>query len=188
MKKQLRKQFSLSRDSLTHKEALIYSQQMTQSLMGMPEIQSAKIIASFVSFKSEIQMNSFNQWVIDHKKTLLLPKVDYSHQQIRFFEVTAMETLKRGHYGILEPDEILCKPYDPQKIDVIISPGLAFDKHGYRLGYGGGYYDRLFNTPSVQAVRIGVGYDLQYTDILPHEAFDLPVHYFVSETKIRSFK
>lgn len=188
MKKQLRTQFGKLRNSISAQDAKTFSQQMTHALKNLSDIQHADVIASFVSFKSEIDTTAFNQWVIDANKILLLPKVDHSKNEIRFLQVTSLESLKQGAYGILEPDEILCKPYDPKHIEVVITPGLAFDVLGYRLGYGGGYYDRLFNLSTVKAMRIGVGYDLQFTDALPHEVFDLPVHYFVSEAQIKTFK
>lgn len=188
MKKQLRTQFGKLRNALSPQEAKAFSQQMTNALKTLSDVQHAHVIASFVSFKSEIDTTAFNQWVIDANKVLLLPKVDHSKNEIRFLQVTSLESLKQGAYGILEPDEILCKPYDPKHIEVVITPGLAFDALGYRLGYGGGYYDRLFHSNSVKALRIGVGYDLQFTETLPHETFDLPVHFFVSESQVRNYQ
>jgi 5-formyltetrahydrofolate cyclo-ligase len=88
---------------------------------------------------------------------------------------------RHGAYQINEPiGTELCIP------DIIITPLLAVDRQGYRLGYGKGYYDRYF-AAHPHAMRIGLGFELQYCDTLPHERHDIPLHHWIHEKGITSF-
>lgn len=89
--------------------------------------------------------------------------------------------LKRGAYGIPEPVSGADEP-----AEICVTPLLAVDKDGYRLGYGGGYYDRYFAShPNV--LRVGICYAGQAVETLPHGEFDLPVHAIVTEEGVRRF-
>jgi 5-formyltetrahydrofolate cyclo-ligase len=78
--------------------------------------------------------------------------------------------LKQDDFGIWVPENPEFTA--PEAIDVLLVPGLAFDKQGYRLGFGGGYYDRYLNRVRTNAFTIGIGFDCQLTEALPREAFD----------------
>ena len=70
---------------------------------------------------------------------------------------------------------------DPEKIDVVVSPGLAFDRRGHRLGYGGGYYDRYLARLHAHASRVGIGFAVQLLDEVPAEETDQPVDVVVTD-------
>lgn len=91
-----------------------------------------------------------------------------------------MDDLKKGAYGILEPSVV--KTADEKDIDVILVPGLAFDRHGGRMGFGKGYYDRLLETSI--AVKIGLCYDFQLFDTIPTESHDVPMDFIITEKEI----
>ena len=92
-----------------------------------------------------------------------------------FSEWCGEAELVQGQYGIMQP-----KQFSHLTPQVIITPLLAIDETGVRLGYGGGYYDRYF-AAHPQAIRIGIGFIAQLTHELPHEWYDLSLHYFISE-------
>lgn len=187
MKKNLRKQYTETRNAISQTDKIQWSQLLTETLTQLDAIKNAHVVASFVSFRSEISTLEINQWLLNQNKTLLLPKVDSATNTLKFYEVYSLNTLKKGAFGILEPDEILCKAVPIENIEVILTPGLAFDQEGYRLGYGGGFYDKVFSATESRTKRIGIGFSCQSVQLLPHERFDLPVHYFVSEKGVQTF-
>jgi len=88
--------------------------------------------------------------------------------------------------GILEPDPEKCLLGDIHLISLVLTPGVVFSKDGYRIGYGGGYYDTFFTTISEDVARVGLAFDLQLVEIadMPRESHDLPVHRIITESHI----
>ena len=86
-----------------------------------------------------------------------------------------------GRFGILEPIELAKITY--KSIDMVLVPGVIFDKNGYRLGYGLGYYDRFLNKLP-KAVKVGLCFDFQVMDKVPREEHDIPVDYIVTDKEI----
>ena len=94
-----------------------------------------------------------------------------------------------GYKGIPEPDPKLAhaRSIPATQLEVVIVPGAVFDRRGYRLGYGGGYYDRFLALEAPQALRIGLCFDLQLVDQLPEEAHDVPMDWLVTEQESLSW-
>lgn len=124
-----------------------FSGQIHKRLQSFPGYQQAEVVFSYASFGSEVDTWGINQTVLDDGKRLYLPKTDVSHQKMEFYPVTSLQELVPGYQGILEPvdacfrtgREILRK----NSRLLLLLPGLAFDRAGNRLGYGGGFYDRF---------------------------------------------
>lgn len=111
-------------------------------------------------------------------KTLLLPKItDSAHGVMRFLPCRSPEELRPGPMGIMEPDAPDDADYVP---DLIIVPGLAFDMRGWRLGYGGGYYDRFIGAHG-QIPLIGLCFGFQIVREVPHDIWDRPLYGLCSE-------
>ena len=96
-----------------------------------------KIIASFLSIKSEISTNELNQYLLSLEKILCLPVIENNKEILIFKKYCIGDELKKGKFGVMEP--VNSQTYFP---DIIFVPCLAFDENGFRLGYGGGYYDK----------------------------------------------
>ncbi|MBX5437495.1 MAG: 5-formyltetrahydrofolate cyclo-ligase [Alicyclobacillaceae bacterium] len=117
-----------------------------------------------------------------------LPCTRPAARELWFAEVGPATCLAPGPYGIPEP--VADSPTAPaaavarRELAVVVVPGLAFTRSGVRLGYGGGYYDRLFADESVTAVRIGVAYDRQVLDNLPADPHDARLHLLVTEAGV----
>ena len=94
--------------------------------------------------------------------------------------INSMDDMKKGAYGILEPKTV--RKADENNIDVILVPGLAFDRNGGRMGFGKGYYDRLLE--SSKAVKIGLCYDFQILEKIPTESHDVPMNFVITEKEI----
>lgn len=101
--------------------------------------------------------------------------------EMDFFEFQTIQDLSPGRFGILEPDRQACPQRSPEDIDAVLVPALAFDRDGFRLGFGGGYYDRLLSRLDQDVPTIGLGFDLQLVDALPRETHDQPVRVICTE-------
>nr|WP_251129076.1 MULTISPECIES: 5-formyltetrahydrofolate cyclo-ligase [unclassified Exiguobacterium] len=106
-------------------------------------------------------------------KSVFVPKV--TKQGLTFHEIHSFEDLEPGVMGILEPTTAATT----RTIDVCIVPGRVFDRSGYRIGWGGGYYDRFLAT--YEGVTISLAYDVQLLDDIPVEPHDIPVDFIVTE-------
>jgi len=92
-----------------------------------------------------------------------------------------IEELEIGTYQLLEPIVDKKMPFPISNIEVVLIPGVAFDRNGYRLGYGGGYYDRFFANCLTPMYKIGIAYDIQIIDHLPVLKHDYPVDEIITE-------
>ena len=107
------------------------------------------------------------------------------HEKEGKLEICEIENLEKkfvlNSLGIPEPYGINVKTVSPGKIDAVVTPGLAFDSSGCRIGFGGGYYDKLFLELSDKSLRIGVAYDFQRVESLYQDFWDKKVHKVITE-------
>ena len=97
-------------------------------------------------------------------------------------EITDMDQeFELGSYDIREPSRKNSKVVSPANVDAVIAPGLAFDRSGARIGYGGGYFDWLFKQLPEGALRLGVAYDFQVVDSIPQDSWDEKVQTIITE-------
>lgn len=129
-------------------------------------------ILSYVPINHEFSISELNLHLANEKR-LLLPKVEGS--ELRIFAVKDLsQELKRSSFGILEPISARCQEVSFKEIEVVLIPGLAFDKEGYRLGYGKGFYDQFLSQFPNKPDTIGIGFKEQMqTELLPKETFDI---------------
>ncbi|HLR54621.1 MAG TPA: 5-formyltetrahydrofolate cyclo-ligase [Pseudogracilibacillus sp.] len=112
-------------------------------------------------------------------KNIALPKTNPASKRLDFYIIRDFSQLKSGYAGIWEPDILQCKLLDKSDIDLIIVPGVVFNKAGYRIGFGGGYYDRFL--ASFQGETAALVSTLQFISNLPVEAHDVPVHTLITD-------
>ncbi|PTN35995.1 5-formyltetrahydrofolate cyclo-ligase [Desulfonatronum sp. SC1] len=101
--------------------------------------------------------------------------------EMDFLEFQSADELVPGRYDILEPDRQICRLCAPRDADAVLVPALAFDRDGYRLGFGGGYYDRLLSRLDPHILAIGLTFHDTLLDRLPREAHDQPVRVVCTE-------
>ena len=143
----------------------------------LPQFQNAGTVLLYWSMEDEVQTHEFvNRWY--QKKTLLLPCVDGDDLILR--QYTGPECMKAGEqFGIGEPTGP--EYTDLGQIEMIIVPGVAFDRKNNRMGRGRGFYDRLLkSTPN--AYKVGVAFDFQLVDEVPVESFDVPMDKVIIES------
>jgi 5-formyltetrahydrofolate cyclo-ligase len=183
-KKQLRQQVITARNALEVDQRITWSRQIQQKLLSMPSFKFARAIAGFVDFRNEVYMRPILQAVLNANIALMLPRISPDGSQMTFYQVNDLTHFTTSPLGIREPDPERCALADPNQLSLVLTPGVAFTKDGYRLGYGGGYYDRFFETISADVQRIGLAFELQIVPKVPHEAHDVRVHCVVTESAI----
>ena len=144
---------------------------------------NSRIVASFISIKSEISTKFINNFIEKSGKVLCLPIIEkLDSNKLNFKEFKEGDVLLEGKFGVKEPQGE--KKYLP---DILFIPCLAFDKFGYRLGYGGGYYDKTisyFKLRNHSFTSIGLAYDDQKIENVPHDKFDQKLNYILTEKRL----
>lgn len=169
MKKSLRKQVLQGLKSLSKEEKQSMNDWLTEQLLLHPFYKEAKTIATYLSFPHEFQTARLIEQAQKDEKTILIPKT-YPHGKMDFV-LYEPEKLERNSFGLLEPQGKTIV-FEPSQIDLIHVPGLAFNPSGYRIGYGGGYYDRYLE--HFLGHTISTLYPCQIQDFHP-DTHDIPI-------------
>jgi len=135
------------------------------------------IVMVFLSFRSELPTLPILERLGEAGHSLAVPHLVGT--EIRPVGYLPGEPLASARWDIPEPSEL--RPVDPKQIDVVASPGLGFDRQGYRLGYGGGFYDRLFTRTRPDCLRVGIGFHVQLVEAVPHSSGDQPLDLVLTE-------
>jgi len=160
-----------------------------ENFLSLPEYREARRILFFASFRSEVNTIPLIRKALEDGKTVLLPKVNRRERKLEIYEIKSLEDLKKGYMGIPEPgipESLGGLPVSPLKCDIIVIPGAAFDPGGGRLGYGGGYYDRLLSQliGKKGPHLIALAYEIQIMEeALPMESHDIKVQKIVTEKR-----
>ena len=139
MKAELRKKILQEMKTLSQEQKQAMDQALTERFLNHPVYQEAKVIATYLSFPHEFQTQGLIDQALKGGKKVLIPKT-YPKGRMEFVVYHPQQLVKTS-FGLLEPQGDL-EVVEPYQIDLIHVPGLAFTTEGYRIGYGGGYYDR----------------------------------------------
>ena len=178
-KRTLRQQMLAIRRALSPDEWLLSSQRAQQNLIALGEYNRAECIALYAAAQNEIDTRLIVLGAFSAGKRVLYPAVCGHHMVLR--QVEALEQLSEGCFGILEP----CSTgvdHQADEADLIVVPGVAFDRSGHRIGYGKGFYDRFLQHPGRKAVLVGLCHDFQLIDgDLPVDRHDIRMDKIVTE-------
>ena len=169
MKSELRKQVLHEMKAIPRTQKVTLDLALTERLLQHPFYQEAKIIATYLSFSHEFQTQGLIEQALRDGKKVLIPKT-YPKGRMDFVVYHPQQLVKTS-FGLLEPQGDL-EVVDASQIDLIHVPGLAFTTEGYRIGYGGGYYDRYLKHFSGHTLSTVYHYQVQ--DFIP-ENHDIPV-------------
>ena len=186
LKKQQREKSTLIRKAISKKNTYRFNPINIDQLLKNKKLNNLKIISSFFSIKSEIPTTDLNEFLISKNKILLFPIVNPKSKILSFRQFKKNQNLVEGNYNIPEP------PLENEELipNLIFVPCLAFDIQGYRLGYGGGYYDRTFayfKNINHQFISVGFAYDDQKIDSVIRDQFDYKLNYVLTEKQLYSF-
>lgn len=157
------------------------SQTITQKLCALPAYRVANVVAAYASFGSELDTSEFLARVLRDGKQLLLPRINRTQRALELRQVIDPGAdLVSGVWGIPEPAE-RCPILSVTKVEFMLVPGVAFTTSGARLGYGGGFYDRMLASLDPRVVRIAAAFELQMVAHLPEGLHDQRVDQVVTE-------
>ncbi len=174
-KRDIRRELLNRRLSLPSERKEEYDSRIRDLLKSLPEYRRAKRILLYCSVKGEPDLTPLFVELIDEGRSLILPRV--KGESLELVEAREISCLKNGTFNIPEPDSGVIT--DPESVELAVVPGVVFDREGYRIGFGRGYYDRLLER--VRAPKVGVAYSFQVLDVVPRDSWDVPVDMVVTE-------
>ena len=178
----LRTQFREKRRALLPDLAGEKSLAITRKLLELKEYKDASSVLFYVSKAEEVDTHDVIKEALASGKKVYLPKIKGDFLMI--CPLLNYEDLQPGEFGILEPCEP-ASPTQPKDIDLIVIPGVAFDKKGNRLGFGKGHYDRLLK--ETRGFKVGLAFDEQLLDELPVEEHDVPLDLLLTDSHTLTF-
>ena len=182
-KNMVRKEVLHTRNNMSNelrklKDKLIYDLFINSDLY-----KKAKDIFIYVSFGSEVSTHEIINKALRDKKNIYVPKTDINKKEMIAVKIHSFTELNVDNYGILEPISV-----DKEKIasdfDIIVMPGVAFDKEGNRIGYGGGYYDKYLEKNIFKAKKIALAYEEQILEKIETDYHDIEVDFIINTEKI----
>ena len=155
---------------------------ISKRLQETPDFKHSKAVMFYVSLSSEVDtLPLLEKELHSKKRCVVVPWVDRRNETLISVEIHDWKKdLVRGAYGILEPRGDLVRSFDLNRLDLVLVPGLAFDREGHRLGRGKGYYDRFLKRLPRHVKRFGLAFDFQLFDAAPVGNLDVPVDRVIS--------
>ena len=173
------------RDALDPEERAAKSLLIKSNLFSLPEIMSASSLMFYVSFRSEVRTEPMIKHALSLGKQVIVPVTDMKNKRLLLSQLKDFdEDLAPGTWGILEPKPEKRRPVEYSNIDVVVAPGLAFSEKGWRIGYGGGFYDRLLRESKIKAYALAFEIQIISGDIPHNPERDVPVDYIVTEKRV----
>jgi 5-formyltetrahydrofolate cyclo-ligase len=182
-KEPLKKKILLLRRGMHPFDVLVKSWQAQENFLNSLFFSKSEVIGAYYPILNEVQTFRIIHECLLVKKTVCLPKL--LQGEIVFFSITTLNDLETGSFNIKEPS--LNKGNICEEIDTVITPGIVFDRRGYRIGYGKGYYDRyLKNFPKQNGSNaVGLGYEFQLaSEPIPYEPHDVKLNALITNKEV----
>ncbi len=182
-KPSLRRRILGRRDAMDPCIRTALSRAIVRDIIETSVYRRSDTVMAYASFGSELQTDEFMRHVLHQGKVLLLPRVNCQKGLVDVYRVRdPVRDLRVGTWGIREPRPDRCVRVDPHAIDFVLVPGLAFDARGGRLGYGGGFYDKLLaHGLSPCAWLVAGAFKSQMVEKVPVDGHDVPMDVVVTE-------
>lgn len=183
----LRKRIIALREQLSPDARTSHSAVITARLLQLPEYKHANVALGYMSFGAEFDSSTWVKQVLADGKRLALPKVNRQTGQLDLYWVKndLASQLAAGVWGIPEPIAERCERLNKlNEVEFALLPGVAFTRGGARLGYGGGFYDKLLCQIEHRPTLVAAAFGLQVVEDMPQEATDVRVEWVVTEQEI----
>ncbi len=181
----LRKRLLARRDRIAPAERARAAGRIHRRLLAIPEYRRAGWIGFYCAFRSEVETAALLRRALREGKRVAVPMTIWRGRSLVFSEVRDPERdLIPGTHGIPEPRPDALRPIAVEALDLLIVPGVGFDLSGLRLGYGMGFYDRLFHRLPGRVHRVALAFERQVVPVLPAGKRDLPVDVIVTEERV----
>ena len=180
LKPELRERTIRAREALTPEERTVKSRQICSSILHTLEYQESQTIMLYKSFRGEVLLTDMEAACAKDGKKIAYPVCTAGRKMM----AVSGENWKKGAFEIPEPDPETGEILSPKEIDLIICPCVAFDLKCYRLGMGGGYYDRFLSELGNEVKTWGVAFEVQKVEQIPIEPWDIPLRQVITESRI----
>ena len=188
-RRSLRRRIRAERRALTLPERAAAERAIAARIRSLDVFRRARRIAVFLAFDGEPSLRMLVDSALRAGKRVYAPII--TRKAMTFAELDLRARLGTNFFGILEPDR--AKPIDPRRLDLVLTPLVAFDDRGVRIGVGRGYYDRCFRFLRARSTwhrpkLLGVAFELQHVATIAPEPWDVPLWGAVTEVKMRRFR
>ena len=184
-KKSLRKKYKAIRGEMPENVKKSKDKAILERILSLPAYQSCKLLLTYVSTGIEVDTIGLIRRALADGKTVAVPKCDDDKGKMTFYEIRSFDDLEAGYFSVLEPVPEKCRKVKDFDGAFCVVPALAYDRDGYRLGYGKGYYDR-FLSAYPEIYKVGIEYCCCMETCLIHGKFDIPSDIVVTEKFIKN--
>jgi 5-formyltetrahydrofolate cyclo-ligase len=183
-KNDIRKNIKRIRDRLSDSFVRDNSKLISDKVFSLNAIKEASVVLTYYSINNEVNTHEIIEKLTFMNKKVALPICRPDKTDLAISIISSTTELKPGSFGIMEPDPDNLSLVKPEEIDIVLVPGIAFDRRGNRIGYGKGYYDRFLQVFKPSQLKIGLCFDFQLFDELPSDSNDVPVDCIITESSV----
>ena len=186
LKRQIRQIMKGKRKQLGKQVRAEKSQRIYENVTSLTVWEQAKRAMVYIDFRDEVETEPLIRFLWENDVEVVVPVCDLQKKDMQAVVLNSYDELQISAYGIREPLPSAATTIvaDPRTIDIMIVPGLAFDREGGRLGYGAGYYDKYFPQTNLQMLKIALAYDEQLISNIPIEEHDVKVDIIVTDAEV----
>lgn len=181
----MRKDILNKRKALSQKEVILKSNKISELLLSTDFYLKSHTIMTYIDFRNEVMTEKIIRESLETEKDIVIPISIVETKDILLSQLLDFDKeLTTGAYGILEPRQEYIREVKPESIDLVLVPGVAFDRRGSRIGYGGGYYDRFLKKLDKSIPKVALAFDMQLAEIVYRDNHDIPMDYIITENEI----
>jgi 5-formyltetrahydrofolate cyclo-ligase len=163
------------------------SKKACRNLISVPQFQRASVVMMYLSLPHEVDTSEavLSAWQFD--KVVVVPKISWQQRHMLPVQINSLETGFSSEVAELR-NPVAGMPVPFEEIDLVVTPGLGFDRKGNRLGRGGSYYDRFFANEQLKALKCGFAFAEQLIDLVPVTSTDVPMDFLVTDEEVIPFR
>lgn len=184
-KSKIRKRVLNVRNNMSKEDVKKNSNAIMDKITSLDIYKHSKVVFIYMDFKNEVMTSNLIKRMLSEKKRVVIPYTDSINTVLIPSEITKESDLKQNSFGYYEPKSIL--PVNIEEIDLVIVPGVVFDKNLNRIGFGKGYYDKILNRLKPSAKKVALAHDFQVLEDIPAEEHDVKMDMIITEKNIYPF-
>ena len=184
-KSKIRKRILNVRNNMSKEDVKKNSNAIMDKITSLDIYKHSKVVFIYMDFKNEVMTSNLIKRMLSEKKRVAIPYTDSINTVLIPSEITKESDLKQNSFGYYEPKSIL--PVNIEEIDLVIVPGVVFDKNLNRIGFGKGYYDKILNRLKPSAKKVALAHDFQVLEDIPAEEHDVKMDMIITEKNIYPF-
>ncbi len=178
-KSELRKDILSIRNNMSKEDVKENSSAIMDKIISIDVYKQSKVVFIYMDFKNEVMTSNLIKHMLFEKKRVVIPYTDMLNTGLIPSEITKEADLKLNSFGYYEPKNI--SPVNIEEIDLVIVPGVVFDKNLNRIGFGKGYYDKNLNKLKPSAKKVAVAHEFQVLENIPAEEHDVKMDMIITE-------